>query len=156
MILLRYTNEKQKQIEVQIMNANNRITELREEIEQINDDINNIVNSLGYYAESFFNENRDYLVNYNLDDRLQEEADSLVGIYYSDLYKWLIDYSNAEEYIQRSHEELGTDANTDLPGAIRCAQYMYYIDQLYADYDKLKEIKGLLQELAELKREQVA
>lgn len=135
------------------MNANNIITELREEIEQINDDINNIVNSLGYYAERFFNENSDYLVNYNLDDRLQEEADSLVGIYYSDLYKWLIDYSNAEEYIQRSHEELGTDANTDLPGAIRCAQYMYYIDQLYADYDKLKEIKGLLQEVAYLKEE---
>lgn len=135
------------------MNANNRITELREEIEQINDDINNIVNSLGYYAERFFNENSDYLVNYNLDDRLQEEAESLVGIYYSDLYKWLIDYSNAEEYIQRSHEELGTDANTDLPGAIRCAQYMYYIDQLYADYDKLKEIKGLLQEVAYLKEE---
>lgn len=135
------------------MNTINRITELREEIEQINDDINNIVNSLGYYAERFFNENRDYLVNYNLDDLLQEEADSLVGIYYSDLYKWLIDYSNAEEYIQRSHEELGTDANTDLPGAIRSAQYMYYIDQLYADYDKLKEIKGLLQEVAYLKEE---
>lgn len=134
------------------MNANNIITELREEIKQINDEINNIVNSLSYYAERFFKKNSEYLVNYeNLDERLQEEADSLVG--YSDLYQWLIDYSNAEEYIQRSHDELGTDANTDLPGAIRSAQYMYYIDQLYADYDKLIEIKGLLLELAYLEEE---
>lgn len=138
------------------MNANNRITEVKDQITQLHNEINKIVNSLGYYAENMYEENLHRLLTDDLHQLIQEEAESLKGIYTSDLLNWLRDTVDSKVYLKRAIDELGADANSDLDEAIRTAQYIYYYERLYEDYSTLEELHKLHRELAELEREQVA
>lgn len=138
---------------------NNSITEVKDQITQLNNVINKIVNSLGYYAESLCKEDLHRLITDDLRQLIHEEAESLKGIYTSDLLNWLRDTVDSKVYLRRAIDELGADANTDLDEAIRTAQYIYYYESLDTDYETLDRLKSLvielekLEQIAELERE---
>ena len=133
---------------------NNSITEVKDQITQLNNVINKIVDSLGYYAENICKENLHRLLTDDLRQLIHEEAESLKGIYTSDLLNWLRDTVDSKVYLRRAIDELGADANTDLDEAIRTAQYIYYYERLGEDYETLNYLRSLVIELEEL--EQVA
>lgn len=60
------------------------------------------------------------------EDALHEIADSQVSIYNYDLKQWLVDFPNADGYMQRAVDELGTPE--DFIQQIQWAQYIYYMD----------------------------
>lgn len=129
---------------------NNSITEVKDRITQLNNIINKIVDSLGYYAEQLCKEDLHRLLTDDLRQLIHEEAESLKGIYTSDLLNWLRDTVDSKVYLRRAIDELGADANTDLDEAIRTAQYIYYYECLNADYETLVHLKSLVIELKEL------
>lgn len=133
---------------------NNRITEVKDQIAELENVINKTVNSLDYYAEQICKEDLHRLLTDDLHQLIHEEAESLKGIYTSDLLNWLRDTVDSKVYLRRAIDELGADANIDLDEAIRTAQYIYYYEHLDADYETLDYLRSLVIELEEL--EQVA
>lgn len=155
MILLEYTNEKQnfKHIEVQIMNTNNnRIAEIKEQIDHLTDSLN------GSYALDFYEEySEDFAFNKDLNSMIIEWSWSLVDIYNSSLWSWVREEAIAQDYIQRAVAEgLADTRNFNLYETIKTAQYLFYSDEVNKDYATLEQLHKLHRELAELKQEQVA
>ena len=132
------------------MNALQHKEQIKDQITQLNNVINKTLNNLGYYAKKICEEDLHRLLTDDLRQLIHEEAESLKGIYTSDLLNWLRDTVDSEMYLRRAIDDLGADANTDLDEAIRTARYIYYYERLNADYDTLDYLRSLVIELEEL------
>ena len=131
--------------------------------EQIKEQIGQLVESLeeqGSYSLSFYDDYSQYFTTHYyscLDDMIDEWADAQVDIYYSELADWIRVGGEAVDYIQEAFEHgLVDGTKQDIYQIIQCAQYLFYRDEIYADFETLEQLHKLHQELADLEREQVA
>lgn len=131
---------------------NNRITEIKEQIDHLTDNLN------GSYALDFYEEySDDFVINGDLNSMIIEWSWSLVDIYNSSLWSWVREEVDAQDYIQRAVAEgLADTRNFNLYETIKTAQYLFYSDEVNKDYTTLAELHKLHRELAELEQEQVA
>jgi hypothetical protein len=136
------------------MNALQRKEQIKEQIAELVERLEeNESYSLDFYTEYCNN----FANNEYLSDLINEWADSQVSIYYDSLLNWVREYAIAQDYIQRAVAEgLVDTADFDIYKAIQCAQYLFYSDEVYADYATLEQLHKLHQELHELEQEQVA
>jgi hypothetical protein len=126
--------------------------------EQIKEQIAELVERLeenGSYSLSFYEEySKSFATREYLGDMIMEWADSQVDIYYSSLVDWIRYPGEAVDYIQRAVAEgLVDTADFDIYKAIQCAQYLFYSDEVYADYATLEQLHKLHRELAELEQQ---
>lgn len=132
---------------------NNRITEIKDQIAELVERLE----ENGSYSLSFYEEYSDDFADRCLEDMIYDWVDSQVSIYYSSLWSWVREEVDAPDYIQRAVAEGHVDtANFNIYEAIKSAQYLFYSDEVFADFKTLEELHKLHQELAELEREQVA
>lgn len=137
------------------MNTLTRINDIKDQIAELVERLE----ENGSYALSFYEEyNYDFSINKYLNSMIVEWSWSLVDVYNSSLWSWVRDEGAiAQDYIQRAVAEGHVDtAKFNIYEAIKSAQYLFYIDEVYADYSTLEKLHSLHRELAELKREQVA
>jgi hypothetical protein len=128
---------------------------------QIKEQIAELVERLeenGSYSLSFYEEYRDdFAINKDLNSMIIEWSWSLVDVFYSKLWSWVREYAIAQDYIQRAVAEgLADTRNFNLYETIKTAQFLFYSDEVYADYATLEQLHKLHQELHELEQEQVA
>ena len=136
------------------MNALTRKAEIKDQIAELVERLE----ENGSYALSFYEEYSDNFATCEyLSDMIMEWADDQIDIYYSSLWSWVREEAIAQDYIQRAVAEgLVDTSDFDIYKAIQVAQYLYYSDEVYADYVTLEELHKLHRELAELEQEQVA
>lgn len=130
-----------------------RINKIKEQIDHLTDNLN------GSYALDFYEEySDDFAINGDLNSMIIEWSWSLVDVYNSSLWSWVRDEgATAQDYIQRAVAEgLADTRNFNLYETIKTAQYLFYSDEVYADFKTLEQLHKLHRELAELKQEQVA
>jgi hypothetical protein len=129
----------------------NRIKEIKEQIAELVE----LLEENGSYSLSFYEEySDDFANNEYLGDLIHEWADSQVSIYYDSLWNWVREYGISVDYIQRAVAEgLVDTADFDIYKAIQCAQYLFYSDEVYADYATLEQLHKLHRELAELEQQ---
>ena len=134
------------------MNTLNRINEIKEQIDHLTDEL------YGCYSINFYEEySDDFAINKDLNSMIIEWSWSLVDIYNSSLWSWVREEVDAPDYIQRAVTEgLADTRNFNLYETIKSAQYLYYSDEVYADFKTLEQLHKLHQELAKLEQEQVA
>lgn len=125
---------------------NNRITEIKEQIDHLVDSLN------GSYALSFYDDySDDFATNEYLSDMIMEYADSQVDIYYSKLADWIRVRSEAVDYIQQAFVEGFVDgAKQDIYQIIQAGQYLFYSDEIYTDFSTLEQLHKLHRQLLEL------
>lgn len=130
------------------MNTLNRINEIKAEIEDIKEFLSDYSLEIveEYELSSLTNSSR-------LEEVIQEVAYSNTDVYTSDLHKWLGSCPKAYECLFRARTEFGTKEGDE---EIRFAQYLWILDAIYNEVDKIEQIIILTEELAELEREQVA
>ena len=129
--------------------------------EQIKEQIDNLVERLeenGSYSLSFYEDySDDFATRKYLEDMMDEWADSQVSFYYDSLLDWIREEGCATDYIEQAVAEGLVDCrNFDFYKAIQVGQYLFYRDEVYADFETLEELHKLHRELAELEKEQVA
>ena len=137
------------------MNTLTRINEIKDQIAELVESLE----ETDSYGLSFYKEySEDFSINKYLSSMIIEWSWSLVDVYNSSLWSWVRDEGAiAQDYIQRAVAEGHVDtANFNMYEAIKSAQYLFYIDEVYADYATLDKLHALHRELAELEREQVA
>ena len=132
----------------------NRINEIKDQIAELVERLE----ENGSYSLSFYEEySNDFAINKDLNSMIIEWSWSLVDDFCYKLWSWVREYAIAQDYIQRAVAEgLVDTANFDIYETIKTAQYLFYSDEVYADYSTLEQLHALHSELAELEREQVA
>lgn len=134
------------------MNTINRITEIKDQIDHLSDEL------YGCYSISFYDDySDDFASREYLEDMIDEWADSQVSFYYDSLLDWIREEDGATDYVEQAVAEGLIDCrNFDFYKAIQVGQYLFYSDEVYADFKILEQLHALHRELAELEREQVA
>lgn len=132
----------------------NRITELKDQITELVERLE----ENGSYSLSFYEEYSDDFANReDLDDMIMEWTDSQVSYYYGSLLNWLREYGCATDYVEQAVAEGLVDCrNFDFYKTLQVAQYLFYSDEIYTDFETLEQLHKLHKELAELEQEQVA
>lgn len=138
----------------------NRINEIQERLNEIATDMNDLFDNLNELSKEFYNE-YDICAPY-WSDALNEHIYFLCDDQDSDQRRWIAECRQSTEYIDVALRELKpNDLNSYT--LIKHAQYLYYSDLLYKDYNKLEELRNLHiergeleQELQDLEQEQVA
>ena len=83
-----------------------------------------------------------------IQDSLNEKADGLIDIYYSDIYKSVPEFS---EWINQAKEEFGTNESIDKE--IQQGQYLFYSEVLGVINDLFGEYLDNFEDFEELKKE---
>ena len=132
------------------MSNNKRINEIKEQID-------NLVESLDEYGKEFYYEYSQYFTTHYyhcLEDMIAKWSDNQIDLYYSSLLDWIREYGVSVDYIQRAFAEgLVDGAKQDVYQIIQCAQYLFYFDEVYADFTTLEQLKQLHEELHNLELE---
>lgn len=133
---------------------NNRITEIKDQIAELVERLE----EQGSYSLNFYEEYSDDFANREyLEDMINEWADSQVSVYCGSLLNWLREKDCATDYVEQAVADGLVDCkNFDLYKAIQVGQYLFYSDEVYADFKTLEQLHKLHQELAKLELEQVA
>lgn len=133
---------------------NNSITEVKEQIAELVERLE----ENGSYSLSFYEEYSDDFSNREyLEDMIDEWADSQVSFYYGSLLEWVRENGCATDYVEQVVAEGLIDfQHFDFYKTLQVGQYLFYRDEVYADFKTLEQLHKLHRELAELKREQVA
>lgn len=134
---------------------NKRIDEIKDQIAEL---VERLEEKESYSLDFYKEYSDDFSINKYLSSMIVEWSWSLVDVYNSSLWSWVRDEGAiAQDYIQRAVAEGFADTrNFNLYETIKTAQYLFYSDEVYADYATLEQLHALHRELAELEREQVA
>lgn len=138
----------------EIMNALQRKEQIKEQIAELVERLE----EQGSYSLSFYEDYSDDFANREyLEDMIDEWADSQVSFYYDSLLDWVREYDCATDYVEQAVVEGLVDCQKfDFYKTIQIAQYLFYRDEVYADFETLEQLHALHNELAELEQEQVA
>lgn len=132
------------------MNTLTRINKIKEQID-------NLVDSLDECGKEFYYEYSDHFTSHYyscLEDMIMQWSDAQVDLFYTSILAWVSEVGISVDYIQRAFAEgLVNGAEQDVYQIIQCAQYLYYSEEVYADFAKLEQLKQLHEELHDLELE---
>lgn len=115
--------------------------ELKNEIEEIQQELKQKMNDISIEFATDF----DITCSSYLCDAINEYADGLIDIYYSDLLEWA---KYNYEYIEMAIEEFGdvardNEKHVDFMRTIQQGQYLYNSNMLYEDEEKIVKLMML-------------